>query len=104
MAPAISNDFPIPNAFQPTLGGCFGIAFVAKLNPSLSGSASLVYSSYLGGNNNEYGWGKAVDRAGNAYVSGGTGSTNFPTKNSFQALKKGGIHSSDRFVTKIAGN
>ena len=43
-----STNFPLSNAFQTTYGGGSD-AFVAKVNPSLTGTASLVYSSYLGG-------------------------------------------------------
>ena len=51
-------------------------AFVTKLNPA--GSA-LVYSTFLGGVNSESGNGIAVDTSGSAYVTGNTGSDNFPT-------------------------
>jgi hypothetical protein len=80
-----STDFPItPNAFQSTCDspiGCQG-AFVAKLDPSASGTASLLYSTYLSGSDSEQpdeGFGIAVDSSGNAYVTGVTGSANFPT-------------------------
>ena len=49
---------------------------MTKLNPA--GSA-LVYSTYLGGSGDDNGNGIAVDAAGNAYVTGSTRSTNFPT-------------------------
>ncbi len=65
-----------PGAFQPVFGGGPVDAFVMKLNAD--GSA-LVYSTYLGGSNVEVGGGIAVDTGGNAYVTGGTDSTNFPT-------------------------
>jgi hypothetical protein len=64
-----------PGAFQPALAGSFD-AFVAKLNPPGSG---LVYSTYLGGTNEDHGNGIAVNAAGNAYVTGSTSSSNFPT-------------------------
>ena len=73
---------------QPVPGHCvncgeYGDAFVAKLNPA--GSA-LVYSTYLGGSGNDAsGYGIAVDTSGNAYVTGWTGSTDFPTANPLQA-------------------
>ena len=62
-------------------------AFVAKLNAA--GSA-LVYSTYLGGSGDDSGHGIAVDSSGNAYVTGYTDSTDFPTVNPFQATCGGG--------------
>ena len=94
-----SANFPTTNPIQASYGGpTFGgsDAFVTKINAA--GSA-LVYSTYLGGNGNDYGHGIAVDGSGNAYVTGRTGSTNFPTANPLQASYRGGF--SDAFVTKI---
>ena len=45
----------------------------------------LSYSTYLGGRARRRGYGIAVDGAGNAYVTGYTDSTNFPTENPLQA-------------------
>ena len=59
----------------------------------------LIYSTYLGGNSRDTGWGIAVDSAGNAYVTGATYSSNFPTMKPLQAANGGG---SDAFVAKIA--
>jgi VCBS repeat-containing protein len=78
---AFSSDFPTASALQPSLNG-FENAFVSKLNAA--GSA-LVYSTYLGGSNGDGGGGIAVDSSGNAYVTGFTTSSNFPTVNPFQA-------------------
>jgi hypothetical protein len=90
------------NAFQPTFGGTSNNslnAFVAELDPSQSGVASVVYSSYLGGSGNDLGQGIAVDSTGNAYVVGVTGSPNFPTTpKAFQTRLRG---TNDAFVTKI---
>src|SRR5262249_3321829 len=72
--PTVIN-FPTANPLHPAPIGSSGNAFVAKLNAA--GSA-LVYSTYLGGGN-DWGFGIAVDGAGNAYVTGRTYSTNFPT-------------------------
>jgi uncharacterized repeat protein (TIGR01451 family) len=90
-----SLDFPTMNPFQPTFGGAFDDAFVAKV--SADGSA-LVYSSYLGGSDRDHGLGLAVDTAGNAYVTGGTLSANFPTSNALQPTFHG---VRDAFATKV---
>jgi beta-propeller repeat-containing protein len=91
-----SPNFPTANALQPTFGGG-GDAFVTKINPS--GSA-LIYSSYLGGSNTDYGQSIAVDTSGNAYVTGWTLSTNFPTANALQTSLGAGAEI-NAFVAKI---
>ena len=81
----LSNDFPTLNAFQSTKNkNGSNNAFVAKLNPSASGAASLLYSTYLGGSVEDIGQGIAVDSSGDAYVTGSTGSSDFPTSNAYQ--------------------
>ena len=70
---------------------------MTKLNPT--GSAPLVYSTYLGGNGDDAGNGIAVDGTGNAYVTGNTGSTNFPTTPGAFQTTSGGSY--DAFVTKL---
>src|SRR5262249_50683732 len=90
-----STDFPTtPGAFQPTFAGSED-AFVTKLNSS---GTALVYSTYLGGNNNDLGSTIAVDASGNAYVTGPTNSDDFPTANAIQPTF-GGVQ--DAFVTKL---
>src|SRR5204862_384833 len=98
-----STDFPTTiGAFQTTKGGGFRDAFVTKLNPT--GSA-LVYSTYLGGSGDDYGEGIKLDTPGNAYVTGGTGSTDFPTTaGAIQTTFGGGGGfgcGGDAFVTKL---
>ncbi|HEV3278136.1 MAG TPA: SBBP repeat-containing protein [Terriglobia bacterium] len=101
-----STDFPVENAFQPAYGGgssscttyafqC-GDAFVTKINPS--GSA-LVYSTYLGGSNSDTAFSLAVNSAGNAYVTGKTYSTNFPTTSGAFQTALPGVHNA--FVTEL---
>jgi hypothetical protein len=71
-----SSDFPTtPGAFQTTNGGDYDV-FVVKLNTA---DSALVYSTYLGGSGGESGGGIVVDAAGNAYVTGITSSSDFPT-------------------------
>ena len=92
----VSTDFPTTaGALQTTYGGN-NDAFVSKLNAS--GSA-LVYSTYLGGSANDYGYGIAVDSSGNAYVVGSTASTNFPTTTGALQATNGG--NNDAFVSKL---
>jgi hypothetical protein len=73
-----------------------GDAFVTKFYASGWGA---IYSTFLGGNMSESGWGIAIDSAGNAYVAGATDSSDFPTRNAFQPLY---AHGSDAFVTKFS--
>ena len=89
-----STDFPTASPFQAANAGFFN-AFVTKLNAA--GSA-LVYSTYLGGSNGDDGFGIAADGSGNAYVTGDTSSTDFPTASPFQASISG---TGDAFVTKL---
>ncbi|MBI4634892.1 MAG: SBBP repeat-containing protein, partial [Candidatus Rokubacteria bacterium] len=89
-----STDFPTMYAFQVALGGGFYDAFVTKLNAA--GSA-LVYSTYLGGSGDDRGFGIAVDGAGNAYLTGRAGPTDFPTLNPLPGTSCNG----DAFVTKL---
>jgi Transposase DDE domain group 1/Beta-propeller repeat len=84
-----------PGAFQGQLPGRSN-AFVSKLNAA--GSA-LVYSTYLGGNYIDAGSDIAVDASGNAYVTGGTSSSNFPTTPGAFQTTKGRM--TDAFVSKL---
>jgi hypothetical protein len=92
-----SGDFPTQNPFQGALVGAAD-AFVTKL--SADGSA-LVYSTYLGGEEIDWGYAIALDTDNYAYVTGDTRSPLlFPTQNPYQATLAGGT--SDVFVTKMA--
>lgn len=90
-----SGDFPVVNAFQPQPGGN-GDAFVSKIN---SAGTAFVYSTYLGGFSIEIAFDIHVDEASHAYVTGYTGSEDFPILNPFQP-QYGGFY--DTFVTKFA--
>ncbi|HUO57738.1 MAG TPA: SBBP repeat-containing protein, partial [bacterium] len=69
------SGYPTTSGAYQTTGG----VFVAELNPTLSGSAQLVYSTRLGGTGNDYGRNIAVDGSGHIFVSGYTTSLDFPT-------------------------
>jgi beta-propeller repeat-containing protein len=85
-------------AFQTALRGGADV-FISKLNPT--GSA-LVYSTYLGGSLDDGGLGIVVDSSGNAYVSGGTRSGDFPTTpGAFQTTVPGPVGCIHGSVTKL---
>src|SRR5262249_30303223 len=86
-----SSGFQTSNPAQAALAGSSDV-FVLKINAA--GNA-LVYSTYLGGSDYEEAVGIAIDGSGNAYVAGGTISTDFPTVNPVQAAMAG---PSDAFV------
>ena len=104
---ADSQDFPITaNAFTGDFGGITDV-FVAVIDPTMTGSASLLYSTFLGGFSNDVGEDVAADAAGNAYVTGQTLSTNtdpccklYPIRNASQALPGTG-GSLEAFFTKL---
>src|SRR5690606_29794636 len=96
-----SASFPTTTGAYQTIrpGGTYD-AFVFKLNPDGTG---LIYSTFMGGSDNDQGYDIAVDNSGYAYITGYTKSTNFPiTAGAFQTsnLNQGGIASEDAFVSK----
>ena len=122
-----SFNFPLWNVPTniPTLGYLNGITnqgllqstfdgFAAKFPPLATHPSSitnLIYSTFLGGSNNDVANGIAADGAGNAYVTGWTSSTNFPVVNTpaglFSFLITNGINlpiATNVFLTKIASN
>lgn len=94
-----SSDFPTKNAYQ-SQKGVNADAFVVKLSPD---GAQFIYATFLGGNSNDRGADIAVDSAGNAYLTGSTSSTDFPTKNAYQSGPNFPIRGSsvDAFVSKF---
>jgi hypothetical protein len=98
-----SGDYDVtPGAFQTTHGGGVVDVFVTKLNAT---GTALVYSTYIGGGDEDVGYGIAVDGSGNAYVTGYTESTNYDvTPGAFQTAYGGGrdaYFGGDVFVTKL---
>jgi uncharacterized protein (TIGR03437 family) len=102
-----SLDFPTKNPYasappakqyggSSVPAGQWPSAFVTKFSPD---GSSLVYSTYLGGNNYDYIYAIAVDSSGSAYVTGQTNSTTFPTTpGAYQPVYASNISA---FVTKL---
>jgi hypothetical protein len=90
-----SSDFPTSAGAVQTIRASAPDAFVTKLQSS---GSSLGYSTFLGGNGFDWAVAIAVDSAGNAYVTGRTESSDFPTSNPFQAARGG---AGDAFVAKL---
>ncbi len=88
-----TRDYPLVNPLQRQ-----GNLFVTKLNTD--GSA-LVYSTYLGGTDRQYSPYIAVDGNGQAYVTGTTASTDFPTAHAYQRALGGGSGDTDAFVVQL---
>jgi len=96
-----SGDFPVTaGAVQSLFGGSgqygVGDAFVAKLNAK---GSTLVYSTFLGGSNDDYVNSMAIDGLGDAVVAGGSASVNFPvTPGAYQTAF---VPIFDGFVAKL---
>jgi hypothetical protein len=91
-----SLNYPLQNPFQSSFGGGTWDAFVTKFSPD---GSQLVYSTYIGGSQDENGYGVKVDSEGCAYVTGPTESTDFPVWNPLQPALQG---TSDAFVLKLS--
>jgi hypothetical protein len=98
----LSMNFPVANAFQPMHGGGYYDVFVTTLNAAGNG---LVYSTYLGGNDQEDTYSQsggpavAIGPSGDAFVTGSTRSINFPARDPIQPTYGGGP--SDAFVANF---
>ncbi len=88
-----------PSAYQQTANGASD-AYVTKFNAS---GSSLVYSTFIGGSDDERTFGIAVNSSGEAYITGGTTSADFPTTvSAFQRVKRSPRFFYDScFITKF---
>jgi hypothetical protein len=94
-----STNLPTRNAFQSVNRGGTD-AFVAKFNTSLSGDASLIYSTLLGGAGTDRGNAIAINSSNQPVVVGVTGSFNFPLANAFRSTNQ----INEAFVSVISSN
>jgi Beta-propeller repeat/Abnormal spindle-like microcephaly-assoc'd, ASPM-SPD-2-Hydin len=96
-----SSDFPVVNAYQGIYPGSFN-GFLTKIS---SDGASLLYSTYLGGNGSDIPARVAIDNLSDAFVAGSTSSTNFPIVNAYQSTaspNQGGVYGNYGFLTKFS--
>jgi hypothetical protein len=93
---AASTSFPVVNPYQESHGGDGEDldAFVAALN----NNGSVLFSTYLGGDNDDSARGVAIDAFGDISVTGWTTSTDFPTVSAFQENNNG---TEDIFISKF---
>ncbi len=91
-----STNFPTANAVQPKSNGGQD-AWAAKI---ASTGTSFIFSTYLGGSNDDSAQAVGTDAAGNLYVVGDTFSSDFPTKNPLRQSSGG----DDAFLTKLSAN
>lgn len=90
-----SVDFPVKNAYRNAIAGKYD-AWIAKIAPS---GDELVFSTYLGGEADDFAYAVAIDKEKNVFVTGQTQSWNFPVVNRYQLSPFGGL--SDAFITKL---
>ena len=85
-----STDFPVDSALQSTWFGVgnndWGDAFVSKIDKS---GLPLNWSTYLGGGDDDWANGVALDGSGGIYVVGSSFSSDFPTENPYQPASAG---------------
>jgi hypothetical protein len=89
-----STNFPLQSPIQNKNKGIYN-SFVTELSPT---GNSLVYSTYLGGSQEDQARALALDSSGSVYVTGTTDSSDFPTVSAFQPTYK----FADIFVTKLS--
>jgi uncharacterized repeat protein (TIGR01451 family) len=96
------TDFPATPGSLQTAPKATNQFFFSKLDTTIQGPSSMVYSTYVGGSNpttgTVTGGGIALDSSANAYITGGTNFTDMPLLNAFQSSIKGGL---DIYVAKI---
>ena len=94
----LSSDFPtssnsFQSSFQGSQDGC-----IVKMDNQLS---TIIWSSFIGGDNDDALYSLAIDNSNNIYLTGGTISTNFPTTAlSYNPTYNDSINP-DAFISKI---
>jgi hypothetical protein len=93
-----STDIPLEGTpLQSTEGGGLDL-FFAVINPALSPSSQIIYTTYIGGSGDENFGGMTVDSKGNVYITGSTASSDFPLANAAQTALAGTAAEPDAFA------
>jgi len=96
-----SSNYPILNALQPNFGGVTEI-FLSRFSLD-DGEYTLDTSTYYGGNHEDRPKEMILDSQGYLYMTGDTGSTNFPTVNGYQdSIGEGFVNGRDFFLLKLS--
>ncbi|MFH0967490.1 MAG: SBBP repeat-containing protein, partial [Methanobacteriota archaeon] len=82
-----SPDFPVKNAFRDTNSGGYD-AWITKLDPN---GKDVIFSTYLGGTDDDFGYAIAIDSTKNVFITGQTKSWNYPVVNRYQLSPFGGL-------------
>lgn len=93
-----SADYPLSLAVQSTFGGGDGDGVISKLNPT---GTAFLFSTYFGGNGDDFAWGLKIDADDRIYFTGYTSSTNFPTVNAIDATLGGDL---DSYVSQLSAD
>jgi len=89
-----SDDLAVVNAYQSDFGGGTADIFIAKVNKT----GSMLFLTYLGGNETDYAWEVAVDSDDNIIVAGRTASADYPAMNGLNDTRSGSF---DAVATKL---
>ncbi|HKJ40098.1 MAG TPA: SBBP repeat-containing protein [Anaerolineales bacterium] len=100
-----STDYPTQNAYDASFGGgscsssnpCYDVT-VTKVDPDLSGTSAILYSTYLGSNKHDKGYGLVLDSNGLIYLAGKSDANGYPTRNALQSSRSGSL---DIIITQI---
>ncbi len=93
-----SLDFPVVSAFQSKNYGVNN-AYILRLDPA---GTTLIFSTYLGGNDDDRAYAVALDRQGSVYLTGVSFSNDFPTNDG--AFQRNNLGGADAFVAKFASD
>jgi hypothetical protein len=99
-----SGDFPTTTGVYSSKSKGDLESFITKLDPTCT---KIIYSTFIGGDNADYGGNLAIDAKGNAYLTGSTHSWDFPvTKNALVKEFKGpwSAQRPDIFIIKLSSN